>query len=138
MSSHQPLHTLGDYLLRTRNPGQCSSASLVAVGACRVYVSIATARTGWRLVRYFSHAAAGPVTLQIHGRAATVQSPLQTTRVYQRRGQVLELSARRTTVDGPVTVSVGLHPASVMRPSDLARRITYALARRQPRARPRH
>ena len=129
MSSRQSLHTLGEYLLRARNSAW-SSASLAPVSTCRVIVSIATARTGWKLVRYFSRAVAGPVTLQIHGRAATVQSPLQTTRVYQRQGRVLELSARRTTVDGPVTVSVGLHPASVMRPSDLARRITRSLARR--------
>ena len=132
MSPHQSLHTLGDYLRNTRNP-----VPSFASGACRVTVSIATARTGWKLMRYFARAVAGPVTLHIHGRSATVQSPLQTTCVYQRGGRVLELSARRTTVDGPVTVSVGLHPASVTRPSDLARRITHALARRQPSRRPR-
>lgn len=136
MSSHQSLHTLGEYLLRARNPAR-SSTSLAPVSTCHVTVSIATARTGWKLVRYFSRAATGPVTLRIHGRSATVQSPLQTTRVYQRHGRVLELSARRTTVDGPVTVSVGLHPASVTRPSDLARRITSALSRRQPARYPR-
>lgn len=136
MSFRQSLHTLGDYLRHARHPAR-SSASFAPVSACRVTVSIATARTGWKLVRYFSRAVAGPVTLQIHGRSATVQSPLQTTRVYQRNGHVLELSARRTTTDGPVTVSVGLHPASVTRPSDLARRITYALVRRQPAGRPR-
>ncbi len=136
MSSRQSLHTLGEYLHRARNAAR-SPASLAPVSSCRVTVSIATARTGWKLVRYFARAVAGPVTLQIHGRSATVQSPLQTTRVYQRHGRVLELSARRTTVDGPVTVSVGLHPASVTRPSDLARRITYALVRRQPSRSPR-
>ena len=136
MSSRQSLHTLGDYLRHARNPAQYCS-SLATMGACRVTVSIATARTGWKLARYYARAVAGPVTLHIHGRSATIQSPLQTTHVYQRNGHVLELSARRTTVDGPVTVSVGLHPASVTRPSDLARRITYALARRQPTRSPR-
>lgn len=136
MSSRQSLHTFGDYLLRARNPAS-PSCSPARRASCRVYVSIATARTGWRLVRYFSRGAVGEVTLQIHGRSATVQSPLQTTRVYQRQGRVLELSARRTTVDGPVTVSVGMHPASTMRPSDLARRITSALSRRQSARSPR-
>ena len=136
MSSRQSLHTLGDYLRQARHPAQSAHVPVVA-GSCQVYVSIATARTGWKLVRYFARAAAGPVTLQIHGRSATVRSPLQTTHVYQRQGRVLELSARRTTIDGPVTVSVGLHPASVTRPSDLARRITSALSRRQPARHPR-
>jgi hypothetical protein len=136
MSSRQSLHTLGDYLRRARNATHASSSSLPRA-SYRVYVSIATARTGWKLVRYFSRGAVGEVTLRIHGRSATVQSPLQTTHVYQRHGRVLELSARRTTVAGPVTVSVGLHPASTMRPSDLARRITSALTRRQPARHPR-
>lgn len=136
MSSGQVLHTLGDYLLRARGRAHPSSSPTLRATS-RVSVSIATARTGWKLVRYFSRAAPGPVTLRIYGRSATVQSPLQTTRVYQRQGRVLELSARRTTIDGPVTVSVGLHPASVMRPSDLARRITASLSRRQPGHRPR-